>query len=199
MPTPSNFSAQGPKNASGYRVEEVLDGDVVNLHKIVIGAEGTLGLVTEAKLNLVPLPGRRAIAMVYFPNVFSAGETVFPILGLKPTSLEIMDGGFLRFVRRNDPQINAMVPADADSALLVEFEAADDGQLSEQLDSSTVPAGRSDVMAIRPARGPSGSRRSCGRSVRRGAPAEQAGRAQAHRRVHRGLQRWHPDVPPRTT
>ncbi|NLT36021.1 MAG: FAD-binding protein [Gaiellales bacterium] len=145
---------RAPKNASGYRVEEVLENDIVNLHKIFIGAEGTLGLVTEAKLNLVPLPGRRAIAMVYFPNVFSAGEAVFPILGLKPTSLEIMDGGFLRFVRRNDPQINAMVPAEADSALLVEFEAADDTQLSEQLDSLGSLLTGGDVMAIKPALDP---------------------------------------------
>ena len=66
------------KNASGYRVETILDGDNVNLHKIFISSEGTLGLITEATLNLVPLPGRRAIAMAYFPTVFAAGEAVFP-------------------------------------------------------------------------------------------------------------------------
>ncbi len=66
--------------------------------------------MTEATLNLVPLPGRRAIAMAYFPTVFAAGETVFPILDLKPTSLEIMDANFLRFVRKNNSKIDAMLP-----------------------------------------------------------------------------------------
>ncbi len=141
------------KNASGYRVETILEPDtgMAHLHKIFVGAEGTLGLVTEATLNLVPLPGRRAIAMVYFPTVFSAGEAVFPILGLKPTSLEIMDAGFLRFVRRNDPRIDALVPASADTALLVEFEASDDAGLAEQLDSLQSLLAGGDVMEIRPA------------------------------------------------
>ena len=75
-----------------------------------MGSEGTLGLITEATLNLVPLPGRRAIAMAYFPTVFTAGEAVFPILGLKPTSLEIMDANFLSFVRKNNRQLDAMLP-----------------------------------------------------------------------------------------
>ncbi len=68
------------KNASGYRVETILEPDagLVHLHKIFVGSEGTLGLVTEATLNLVPLPVRRAIAMVYFPGDFSDGEAVFP-------------------------------------------------------------------------------------------------------------------------
>lgn len=142
------------KNASGYRVEEVLDGETVHLHKIFVGAEGTLGFVSEAKLNLVPLPGRRAIAMAYFPTVFAAGEAVFPILGLKPTSLEIMDAGFLRFVRRSDAKIDALIPADAGTALLVEFEAADDAQLSEKLASLDSLLAGGDVMEIKPALDP---------------------------------------------
>ena len=146
------------KNCSGYRVETVLewgsdpprygaydgaaamaaaDGEWAraNLQKLFVGSEGTLGLVTEATLNLVPLPGRRAIGMAYFPTVFSAGEAVHPILGLNPTSLEIMDANFLRFVRQSNSKIDAMLPETVDTALLVEFEAADDAELAEQLAS----------------------------------------------------------------
>ncbi|MBU2603829.1 MAG: FAD-binding protein [Actinobacteria bacterium] len=146
------------KNCSGYRVETVLewgadapgygayDGAAAlaaadaewtraNLQKLFVGSEGTLGLVTEATLNLVPLPGRRAIGMAYFPTVFSAGEAVHPILALKPSSLEIMDANFLRFVRESNSKIDAMLPKVVDTALLVEFEAADDAELEEKLAS----------------------------------------------------------------
>ncbi|GAB4251246.1 MAG: FAD-binding and (Fe-S)-binding domain-containing protein [Thermoleophilia bacterium] len=139
------------KNCSGYRVETVLgeaapagwkmagqaanagSAGLVHPHKIFVGSEGTLGLVTEATLNLVPLPGRRAIGMAYFPTVFAAGEAVFPLLELRPTSLEIMDANFLNFVRKSNAKIDAMLPADVDTALLVEFEAADDAELQEKL------------------------------------------------------------------
>jgi FAD/FMN-containing dehydrogenase/Fe-S oxidoreductase len=146
------------KNCSGYRVETVLEwGDEppgygaydstaaltaaddtwarANPHKLFVGSEGTLGLVTEATLNLVPLPGRRAIGMAYFPTVFSAGEAVHSILGLDPTSLEIMDANFLRFVRQSNSKIDAMLPDEVDTALLVEFEAEDDTELAERLAS----------------------------------------------------------------
>jgi len=147
------------KNCSGYRVETVFDDGsaagagwraglsgttgrratpddpTVHLQKLFVGSEGTLGLVTEATLNLVPLPGRRAIGMAYFPTVFAACEAVFPILDLKPTSVEIMDANFLRFVRKNNSKIDAMLPPVVDTALLVEFEAPDDAELDSQLTS----------------------------------------------------------------
>ena len=73
--------------------------------------------------------------MAYFPTVFAAGEAVFPMLDLKPTSLEIMDANFLTFVRKHNAKLDDMLPAGADTALLIEFEAADDAQLDEQLTS----------------------------------------------------------------
>ena len=124
------------KNCSGYRVEGVLGGDDVHLHQIFVGSEGTLGLITEATLNLVPLPGRRAIAMAYFPTVFAAGEAVFSLLDLSPTSLEIMDANFLTFVRKHNARLDAMLPDGADTALLIEFEAGDDTELDEWLTSA---------------------------------------------------------------
>ncbi len=118
------------KNCSGYRVEQVCDGDgTAHLHKLFIGAEGTLGLVTEITLSLVPLPAKRDIAMVYFPSVFACGEAVAGVLALSPTAVEIMDSRFLSFVRKRNSQIDVMLPPKTDTAILVEFEGADDDDL----------------------------------------------------------------------
>ncbi len=128
------------KNCSGYRLEtifgdaaEVVPGDrLVHLQKLFVGAEGTLGLVTEATLNLVPLPRRRGIAMAYFPSVFASGEAVPGILALNPTAVEIMDSRFLALVRKHDSRVDAMLPARTDTALLIEFEGEDEGEVDEQ-------------------------------------------------------------------
>lgn len=146
------------KNACGYRVETLLDhlpsatpctgednpaagrgstnegaftDGMMPLQKLFVGAEGTLGLVTEATLHLAPLAAQRGIAMVYFGSVFAAGEAVPGILALGPTALEIMDSKFLDLVRKNDSKIDAMLPTGADTALLVEFEANDQQGLDE--------------------------------------------------------------------
>jgi FAD/FMN-containing dehydrogenase/Fe-S oxidoreductase len=137
------------KNCSGYRVEEVLKNGHADLHSLFVGSEGTLGLVTEATLRLVPLPGRRAIGMAYFGSVFAAGEAVFPILDLGPTSLEIMDSNFLSFVRRHDARLDSMLPQGVDTALLVEFEAADDDELEARLSSLERFLAGSDALEVR--------------------------------------------------
>ena len=118
------------KNCSGYRVEQVFDGrGTAHLQKLFVGAEGTLGLVTEITLNLVPLPAMRAIAMVYFPSVFACGEAVAGVLALSPTAVEIMDSRFLSLVRKRYSQVDATLPPQTDTAILVEFEGADDAEL----------------------------------------------------------------------
>ena len=128
------------KNCSGYRVEALLAGEdgnegssgLVHLQKLFVGAEGSLGLVTEATLNLVPLPAERSIAMAYFPSVFACGEAVPGILSLSPTAVEIMDSRFLALVRRHDSRLDAVLPARTDTALLIEFEGRDDDELGEK-------------------------------------------------------------------
>ena len=136
------------KNCSGYRVESILgtasgaalspgtappgSPAVYQLQKVFVGAEGTLGLVTEATLNLVPLPAARGIAMAYFPSVFASGEAVPDILALRPSAVEIMDSRFLAFVRKHDSRIDAMLPDRTDTALLIEFEGGDQEELDEK-------------------------------------------------------------------
>jgi FAD/FMN-containing dehydrogenase/Fe-S oxidoreductase len=126
------------KNSCGYRVESILGDDpatgapVAHLQRLFVGAEGTLGLVTEATLNLMPLPAKRGIAMAYFPSIFASGEAVPGILALHPTAVEIMDSRFLAVVRADDSRVDAMLPKDTDTALLIEFEGADETEIDEK-------------------------------------------------------------------
>ncbi|MBN1631759.1 MAG: anaerobic glycerol-3-phosphate dehydrogenase subunit C [Thermoleophilia bacterium] len=137
------------KNSCGYRIEAVLDqGDpravrrvakaadktsrLAHLQRLFVGSEGTLGLVTEATLNLVPLPKQRGIAMAYFPSVFAVGEAVPGILALDPSACEIMDSRFLAMVRKYDSRMDAMLPKQSDTALLIEFEGDDEAEIDER-------------------------------------------------------------------
>jgi len=119
--------------ASGDRPAGVsAPGRLAHLQRLFVGSEGTLGLVTEATLNLVPLPKKRGIAMAYFPSVFAVGEAVPGILAPEPSAVEIMDSRFLDLVRRHDARVDAMLPEQTDTALLIEFEGRDDDEVSER-------------------------------------------------------------------
>ena len=63
------------------------------LEKIVIGSEGTLGIITELTLKLVPLPRATAHVLAVFPSPETALAlvTALPKAGITPTCLEFMD------------------------------------------------------------------------------------------------------------
>lgn len=71
------------KNTSGYSLKD-----------IIIGSEGTLGIVTKAVLKLIPLPKKALSILVPFPDIKTAIEAVPKIIiesKILPTSLEFME------------------------------------------------------------------------------------------------------------
>jgi FAD/FMN-containing dehydrogenase len=65
--------------------------DGFNLAGLVCGAEGTLGVIEEIKLNLVPAPVRTALGIVHFSNLREALSSVPHILETGPSAVELLD------------------------------------------------------------------------------------------------------------
>jgi len=101
------------KRSSGYRL----------LH-LFIGSEGTLGIVTEVVVKLVPLPRHRATAMVGFRTLEEAAEAVSRVLaqGHLPAAVELMDRGTIELVRDRLPP--GFEP-DLEAVLIVEQDGSD--------------------------------------------------------------------------
>ena len=62
-----------------------------NLAKLICGAEGGLGVITELKLNLVPLPTHTALAIVHFNSLPEALTAVPLMLEVDPSAVELLD------------------------------------------------------------------------------------------------------------
>ena len=73
----------------------------VNLAKIMVGSEGTLGVVLEAKLRLVPLPKAKAVMVIAFARLLEALSAAPVILRHKPSAVEVMDKSILNNTRQN--------------------------------------------------------------------------------------------------
>ena len=84
LPDGSPFATGGKavKDVAGYSVRDLL-----------VGSEGTLGLITEATLSLIPPPQDKRTMLAYFSDIRTAGEAVSRIIAAKiiPSTLEIMD------------------------------------------------------------------------------------------------------------
>ncbi len=98
------------KNVTGY-----------DLTKLIVGSEGTLGIITEAILQLIPKPKSSETLLAAFSEIEKAGEAVSEILtsGLLPSKLEIMDQGCIQSVEAYSP---SGLPLDAEAVLLIEVD-----------------------------------------------------------------------------
>ena len=97
----------GGYNLDAFTPGRTAAGEPFNLAKLVVGSEGTLGLILEARLNLVPLPKAKAVLTIEYEDLLDAlGETP-AILAHKPSAVEVMDRSILDHAREN-PALDAM-------------------------------------------------------------------------------------------
>ncbi|UHQ22595.1 FAD-binding protein [Lysobacter sp. 5GHs7-4] len=90
-----------------------------DLHRLLVGSEGTLALIVEASLRLTPAaPQRRALRAIY-RDVSSAAQAVARLMAqpITPSMLEFMDTQALRLAREVG---GADLPADAGALLMIE-------------------------------------------------------------------------------
>jgi FAD/FMN-containing dehydrogenase/Fe-S oxidoreductase len=115
------------RRVGGYNLDEFTDpSKPVNLAKLIVGSEGTLGVVLEAKLRLVPLPKAKAVMVIPFADLLEALAAAPVILGHKPSAVEIMDKSILDYTRQNatlDAIRNQFIEGDPAATLCVEFYA----------------------------------------------------------------------------
>ena len=77
-----------PRRASGYNLDRL---DDLNLAKVIVGSEGSLGVITEMTLKVVPKPDYFELCLFKFKNVIEAMETVPALLKEEPIALELID------------------------------------------------------------------------------------------------------------
>ncbi|MDD2465461.1 MAG: FAD-linked oxidase C-terminal domain-containing protein [Desulfobulbus sp.] len=108
------------KNVVGY-----------DLTRLFVGAEGTLGVVTQIILRLLPKPEARKTMLVAFASIEGAAEGVSTIIRGKiiPTTLEFMDGSAISCVRKATP---LDLPEACQAVLIIEVDGAKD-QLDGQV------------------------------------------------------------------
>ena len=112
------------RNRSGYLLDGVLEGARFHPQRLLCASEGTLGIVTEAVLKVVPLPGETGLAAVCFASLLDAARAVPAIRETQPVACELFDALLLRLGREARPELAALLPADAGAMLAVEYEDA---------------------------------------------------------------------------
>ena len=159
------------RRVGGYNLDAFRDSSKpVNLAKIMVGSEGTLGVVLEAKLRLVPLPKAKAVMVICFADLLEALAATPVILKHSPSAVEVMDKSILDNTRQNavlDRIRSTYIEGDPEATLCVEFygdrkedlparlSALEQDLRSQKLGShyrvETEPSGQSRIWSLREA------------------------------------------------
>lgn len=118
------------RNVSGYNLQKVIytneaDEEVINLSKLFVGAESTLGIITEAEISLVTLPEETALALYCFDDLLDALEAVPEALEFDPSAVELMDSEVFRLARESEQfaQYEEPIPDGTEAALMLEYDS----------------------------------------------------------------------------
>jgi FAD/FMN-containing dehydrogenase/Fe-S oxidoreductase len=127
------------RRVGGYNLDCFVDSDrPFNLAKMIVGSEGTLGVVLEAKIALVPLPKAKAVLAIQFADLLEALEATPAILPHHPSAIEIMDGFILENTKQSaalDRLRRTFIEGDPAALLCVELYDDDAHNLPARLDA----------------------------------------------------------------
>lgn len=132
------------KNVTGY-----------DLTKLIVGSEGTLGIITEATLRLIPRPEATETLLVLFHDLIDAGQAIAKIMqsSIVPAKLEMMDQASIRAVENYQPM---GLPTDVGALLLIELDGhpraiADESilvrEICEAMNAHDVQVAKNDIEA----------------------------------------------------
>jgi FAD/FMN-containing dehydrogenase/Fe-S oxidoreductase len=123
------------RRVSGYNLDEFTKFQPFNLSRILVGSEGTLGVVVEARMRLVPKPKWTALDVIHFEDDIEALEASQAILETRPYALESTDKMILNLARGNIEQSRKLgfVQGNPDSLLMVEYAGDTADAVKEQV------------------------------------------------------------------
>ncbi|MCC7105860.1 MAG: FAD-binding protein [Chloroflexi bacterium] len=127
-----------------------VDPSGYDLVGLLVGSEGTLGIVTRIEVRLVPLPPAVRTILAIFPTIDAASSAVAGIIAQRivPAALEMMDNLTIRAV---EARKSAGYPIDAEAVLLIEIDGLEE-EMEVHAEAIESVCARAGALSVRRAR-----------------------------------------------
>lgn len=150
-----------PRRVSGYNLDELIKDENLNISKLIVGSEGTLGVASSIRLKIVPRPKASGLCLLHFNDLLEAAKMVPEILKYDPSALEMIDQQIIEMGRKSPSlrgQLNWLT-GDPKAILIVEMEGISSAEVQSKLSAFaqdmkhaiilTDPTSISNVWALR--------------------------------------------------
>ncbi len=125
------------RRVAGYNLNELVKDGPLNMARVVVGSEGTLLTILEAKVRLVRRPKKTALEVIHYRDIQEALESSQSILETGPYAVELTDKLILDLARDNIEQSKRMgfVQGDPGAILIVEYAGDSDAEVRGKIDA----------------------------------------------------------------
>jgi FAD/FMN-containing dehydrogenase/Fe-S oxidoreductase len=125
------------RHVCGYSLDYLLRDEPLNMAHLIIGSEGTLATILEAKVGLVRRPSARALLVSQYDDLVTAMEAARLIVPSGPSAVELVDDLVIRQAR-NHPALGPLcgfVHGEPKGVLITEYSGDDERQVADQVDA----------------------------------------------------------------
>jgi FAD/FMN-containing dehydrogenase/Fe-S oxidoreductase len=111
------------RRVSGYNLDAFVRNGECNLAKMMVGSEGSLAVVTEAKVRIVPRPKATAVCVVHFDDLIGSTDASEEILACDPYAIEMIDRMVISLTRGAGElgRVMTFIEGDPEALLVTEF------------------------------------------------------------------------------
>ncbi|WP_422926456.1 FAD-binding and (Fe-S)-binding domain-containing protein [Singulisphaera sp. PoT] len=143
-------SPRTPRHRAGYALGPASSPAGIDLARLVVGSEGTLALVLEAKLRTVPIPTALGAVLLSFARIGDAAQAVAHCLESSPTICDLHDWRSIRLVCEAVPAFREWIPDSAGAVLIVAFEGDEPEEVAARVHSFSRRISRSRLLISDP-------------------------------------------------
>jgi FAD/FMN-containing dehydrogenase len=125
------------RRVSGYNLDEFVRNGKFNLTKMMVGSEGTLAAVHQARVRIEPRPPATALCVVHFKDIVESIRANEVILPFKPSAIELVDDLIIDLAR-NSLELSrqlGFIDGRPAAVLLVEFYGESEAALRSKVDA----------------------------------------------------------------
>ena len=125
-------------NVSGYNIKDVIQDVVkdnrINLSRLFLGSEGTLGVVVEAKLKFIDKPIDKTLVVMDFDSLAKSGKAVDLLVNnVGVAAIEQLGKSVIEIAVDMDPTLKEFIPSGVDNILYIEFDEQDPNIRTEKV------------------------------------------------------------------
>ena len=124
------------RRVCGYNLNELIKDGPLNMARLLVGSEGTLFTIVEAKVRLVRRPKRTSVDVIHYRDIQEALESSQAILETGPYAVELTDKMILDLARANIEHSKRMafVQGDPAAILIVEYTGDSDAEVKDKVE-----------------------------------------------------------------